>query len=540
MRLKLSRKILALAAGGALVLVPACAGDGDDGGGGGDGGDDTAAADEPLVVGTTDEFTTIDPAGTYDLPGWGLLYNIGETLLSIPPGGSEVEPDLAEKCDYTAPTTYECTLRDGAQWSDGSPLTSADVKHTFDRMLAINDPQGPASLYVDSLESVDTPDDTTVVFNLKFEDATWPARLTTGGATIVPSSFPADALQDNEPEKLVFSGPYKLSEFDPTQQIVLEPNENYTGNRQLSNAGVLIQPMESENLLRTAVEQGDVHVAYRSMNPTILGDLEENGAENGVQVVNGDGSEIMYVAFHNKRAPFDKKEVRQAVAALLDRQVIASEVYNDTRSPLYSMVPDAYAGHVPVFKEVFGEKPDPDRARQLLEDAGVEIPVKATLWYQSERYGEASADMFNEIKRQLEDSGLFEIALDTTGWEQYQLDYDDGAYDAYQLGWFPDFPDADNYLSPFYSTNNFISKTGYGFSNPTADELLQEELSTVESADRMPIFGELQQLGADEVPLIPLIQADQVAAVREGVTGVEDTFDASTIFRYWLVSPPTE
>ena len=80
----------------------------------------------------------------------------------------------------------------------------------------------------------------------------------------------------------------------------------------------------------------------------------------------------------------------------------------------------------------------------------------------------------------------------------------------------------------------------YGFSNPTADRLLKEELSTVEPEDRLPIFGELQRLGADEVPLIPLIQADQVAAVREGVTGVEDTFDASTIFRYWLVSPPAE
>lgn len=538
MRHKLSRKVLALAAGGALVLVPACGGNGEDESQGG--GGDTAATDQPLIVGATDEFTTVDPAGTYDLPGWGLLYNIGETLLSIPPGGAEPEPDLAEKCDFTGETTYECTIRDGAKWSDDKPVTSADVKHTFDRMLGIADPQGPSSLYVDSLDSVDTPDEKTVVFNLKFEDATWPARLTTGGATIVPQSFPADELQDNDPEKLIFSGPYKLAEFDPTQQIVLEPNENYTGDRQLANGGVLIQPMESENLLRTAIEQGDIHVAYRSLNPTILGDLQEKGADKGVQVVNGDGSEIMYLVFHNKRPPFDKKEVRQAVAALLDRQVIASEVYNDTRSPLYSMVPEAYQGHVPAFKEVFGEKPDPDRARKLLQQAGVDIPVKATFWYQAERYGEASADMFAEIKRQLEADGLFEITLDTTGWEQYQLDYDAEAYDAYQLGWFPDFPDADNYLSPFYSTNNFISKKGYGFSNPTADRLLKEELSTVEPEDRLPIFGELQRLGADEVPLIPLIQADQVAAVREGVTGVEDTFDASTIFRYWLVSPPAE
>src|SRR5690606_15643577 len=268
---------------------------------GGSGGGDQPDKKAPLVFGTTEAFGTVDPAGSYDMPGWQLLYNTAQTLLTIPPGGTTPEPDAAEKCEFTDPTTYTCTLKKDLVFSDGSPLTSADVKFSFDRMLKIADPNGPSSIFADQLESTEAPDPQTVVFHLKFADATWPYRLATGAASIVPDEkYPADKLQPMGDDTIIGSGPYKITKYDPSQQIVLEPNENYKGDKKLANGQVLIQVYKDEASLKTAVESGDVHVAYRTLTPTLLADLEKNGASKGVRVVKGEGTGIQYLTFNTK------------------------------------------------------------------------------------------------------------------------------------------------------------------------------------------------------------------------------------------------
>ncbi|MBE1610616.1 ABC transporter substrate-binding protein [Actinopolymorpha pittospori] len=533
MRPSTSRKVLALAAGGTLALaLAACGGQTDDAG---QSGGDQDAGKAPLVFGTTDAFGTVDPAGSYDNPGWEVLYNSAQTLLSIPPGGSEPKPDAAQTCEFTDPKTYTCTLRKDLTFSDGSALTSKDVKFSFDRMLKIADPNGPSSIFADQLDSTEAKDELTAVFHLKFADATWPYRLTTAAASIVPDEkYPADKLQPMSDKNIIGSGPYKVTKYDPSQQIVLDPNENYTGDKKLANGQVLVQIYKDEKSLKAAVESGEVQVAYRTLTPTLLKDLEDNGASKKVKVVRGDGTGIQYVAFNTQKGPFAKKEVRQAAAALLDRKTIASQVYNDTVSPLYTMVPKGLPGHVENFKTVFGEQPDLTKAKSLVQQAGVTTPISAQLWYSPDHYGEASADMFAEIKRQLEDGGLFKIELKSASWEQYKKDYAVGAYDGWQLGWYPDFPDTDNYLSPFYAKNNFIGE-GYGYSNPKMDELLTQEKSATTKDERQKAFEEIQTIAADDVPVIPLWQDSMIAAVRDGVTGVEDTFDPLYTFRFWLV-----
>lgn len=526
------RAVGALLAAGTLAVAAAC------GGGGGD-GSRTGEGKNPLIFGTTDAFGTVDPAGAYDLPGWMMLYNIAQTLVSIPPGQTQPEPDAAKSCEFSDPKTYTCTLRDGLKFSDGSDLTSADVKSTFDRMIKIADPNGPSSIFADQLASTAAPDPKTVVFHLKFADATWPYRLTTGAASIVPDSYDPAKLQPSKVGDIVGSGVYKVTKYDPSQQIVLEPNENYTGDKKLANSKVLIQIYKDEASLKTAVESGDVQVAYRTLTPTLLSDLKKNGASKGVRVVSGAGTGISYLVFNTNKPPFDKPAVRQAVAALLDRDDIASQVYDGTVQPLYSMVPAGLDGHIDAFKDEFGTKPDVDKAKQLLTDAGVQTPITTQFWYNTEHYGEASADMYAEIKRQLESSGLFKVSLKSTSWEQYKKDYAAGAYPAWQLGWYPDFPDPDNYLSPFYATKNFVGP-GYGYSSATADKLLTKEKSTTGKAARKKVFEQIQRLGVTDSPMVPIWQDTMIAAVREGVTGVKDTFDPLYTFRFWLVGAPSD
>ncbi len=534
MRPSTNRRLRALAAGSTLVLALAACGGGSGDGASSSGG--TEANDKaPLVFGTTDAFGTVDPSGSYDNPGWEILYNSAQTLLSIPPGGTDPEPDAAQKCEFSDPKTYTCTMPKGRTFSDGSPLTSKDVKFTFDRMLKIADPNGPSSIFADQLESTEAPNPETVTFHLKIADATWPFRLTTGAASIVPDEkYPADKLQPMKNGNIIGSGIYKVTKYDPSQQIVLEPNEKYAGNKKLANGKVLVQVYKDEASLKSAVESGEVQVAYRSLSPTLLKDLETNGAAKKVKVVKGDGTGIQYLTFNTKKGPFAKKEVRQAAAALIDRAEIASSVYNDTVTPLYTMVPKGLPGHQETFKTTFGEQPDAAKAKSLLQKAGVKTPVSAQLWFSPDHYGEASADMYAEIKRQLEASGLFKIALKSASWEQYKADYAAGAYSGWQLGWYPDFPDTDNYLSPFYATNNFIGD-GYGYSNKKVDQLLTKEKSASDQAERQAAFEEIQAVAVEDVPVIPLWQDSMIAAVREGVTGVEKTFDPLYTFRFWLV-----
>jgi peptide/nickel transport system substrate-binding protein len=533
MRLSRGRKVMALAAGSALALALAACGNN----GGGGSADPTSNAGgelKPLVFGTTDAFGTVDPAGSYDNPGWEMLYNIGQTLLSIPPKESQPEPDAAEKCDFTDPKTYVCTLRAGLKFADGSALDSADVKATFDRMIKIADANGPSSIFADQLATTEATDATTVTFKLKIADTTWPYRLTTAAATIVPEEYAQDKLQESTPETINLSGVYKVQKYDPSQQIILVPNENYQGSKERKNSQVLVQLFKDEASLKTAVESGDVQVAYRSLNPTLVKDLQDNGAGKGVKVVTGDGTGISYLVMNNKKAPFDKKEVRQAVAALIDRSTIATQAYNDTVQPLYTMVPKGMDGHVEAFKDAYGDKPDTAKAKTLLQTAGVTTPVKVQIWYSPDHYGEASADMYQEIERQLEAESLFDVELKTIAWEQYKEQYAAGAFQAFQLGWFPDFPDPDNYLSPFYATNNFIGD-GLGYSDKKADDLLTAEKTEQDAAKRKSIMEELQTYEADVTPIVPIWQDKMIAAVRDGVTGVEDTFDPLYTFRFWLV-----
>ncbi|HEY8454849.1 MAG TPA: ABC transporter substrate-binding protein [Actinopolymorphaceae bacterium] len=525
-----------LVRGLALGIVPllafaACGSDGDS-----ETGETGSEQQVPLIFGTTEQFSEIDPAASYDWPGSMLQINIAQTVLEVPPGGNQPEPEIAESCEFEDPKTYTCKLKTGLKFSDGSTLDSADVKFSMDRMIGIKHPEGPWSIWASSLESVEAPDPQTVIYHLKYADATWPMRLTYPGASIVPEGEYSATEIRKPSEGAIGSGPYKLTKFDPDQEIVLERNEYYKGDKEPIHDTVIIKPYPgSETGLKTAIEEGEIHVAHRTLNSTLIQDLEENGASKGVEVLQGEGTGISYVVFNQTKGPFVEKAVRQAFAYLIDREKIAQDVYNGTVEPLYTMVPSAFEGQYNAFQEVYGEKPDPAKAEQVLRDAGVSTPVKIQLWHDSgDHYGVESADMYQEIERQLESSGLFDVELKSAAWDRYSADYPTGAYQAFQLGWYPDFPDADNYLSPFFETNNFMEK-GQGYSDKQMDQLLAEERSTVELEDRLPIFEQIQKKAAEDVPTLPIWEQKMVVAQRKGVKGVERTIDAANQIRLWLI-----
>ena len=524
--------LVAVTAVAGLVLA-GCAG----GGGETDGG-----GDNTILVGTTDKVTTLDPAGSYDNGSLGVQTQVFPYLVNTDYNSTDVVPDLAESAEFTAPDEYTVTLPEGLKWANGNDLTSSDVKFSFDRNIAIADPNGASSLLY-NLDSVETPDDTTVVFKLKTEnDQIFPQILTSfPGAVVDEESFSADAITPDEDivAANAFGGPYMITSYEFNQTVEYAPNPNYKGLLDAPvNDGVITTVYADSSNLKLAVQEGEVDVAYRSLSPTDIADLSTNDA---VTVHNGPGGEIRYIVFNFNTMPYGAttpeadpakaNAVRQAVASLVDRQAIATQVYKDTYTPLYSFVPDGFAGATTVLKDLYGDGnggPDADKAAQILADAGVTTPVALSLQYNSDdHYGPSSGDEYAMVKDQLEADGLFAVDLQSTEWVQYSKDRTADVYPAYQLGWFPDYSDADNYLTPFFLTNNFL---GNHFSDAEVEQLILDQAVTTDPAERQQKIEDIQARMGELLSTVPLLQGAQVAVSGTGIDGV--VLDASFKFRY--------
>jgi peptide/nickel transport system substrate-binding protein len=523
------------ALGVASLILAGCASGGGDNGGGGD------ASGGDIIVGTTDKVTTLDPAGSYDNGSLAVQTQVFPYLVNTDYNSTDVVPDLAESAEFTSPTEYTVKLPEGLKWANGNDLTSSDVKFSFDRNIKIADPNGASSLLY-NLDSVETPDDTTVVFHLKTEnDQVFPFILTSfPGAIVDDEVFSADAVtpDDDIVKANAFGGPYSISSYDFNKSIEFTPNENYKGLIDApANSSVILSYFAESSNLKLAVQQGDVDVAYRSLSAT---DVEDLSGNDKVQVIDGPGGEIRYIVFNFNTQPYGATTaeadpakalaVRQAVADLIDRDAISEQVYKGTYTPLYSYVPEGFAGATDALKGLYGDGnggPDADKAKATLEAAGVTTPVKLSLQYSPDHYGPSSGDEYALVKSQLEDSGLFEVDLKSTEWVQYSKDRTADVYPAYQLGWFPDYSDADNYLTPFFLKENFL---GNHYDNPEVNDLILQQAVEPDVDTRTADIEKIQELVAQDLSTVPLLQGAQVAVAGTDVKGV--TLDASFKLRF--------
>ncbi|MCR6494175.1 ABC transporter substrate-binding protein [Cellulomonas sp. P24] len=499
----------------------------------------TTAAGSTLLVGTTDKVTAIDPAGSYDNGSFNIETQVFPFLMSFKPGGAELAPDAAQSCKYTSDTVYTCVLRDGLKFANGDPINASTVKFSFDRQIAINDPNGPASL-LGNLESVKAVDDKTVAFTLKTpNDQTFPQVLASPAGPIVDEKvFKADAILDDNAivDAKAFAGPYTITSYKKNELVVLAKNPDYSGIQGTpKNDGITLKYYADSNNLKLDIASGAIDVATRSLTPT---DIESLKTTDGVQVVSGPGGEIRYVVFNMNTMPGNTPEqklaIRKAFAYSIDRQEIATQVYKDTYTPLYSYVPAGLPGAATPFKDIYGTKPDVAAATKELSAAGVSTPVTLDIQYNPDHYGPSSDQEYAAVKRQLEATGLFKVNLQSTEWVTYAKERSKDAYPVYQLGWFPDFSDADNYLTPFFDKGNFLNNH---FENADISALLASERTDSNPTTRAATLEKIQtEMASKYLSTIPLLQGAQVAVARNGVNGVKDTLNASFQFRYSVLS----
>lgn len=536
------RSAIALAGVSAFALT-ACTGPS----GGGGGSTASGNASSVIAYGTTDKVTALDPAGSYDNGSFMVMNQIYSFLLNSKPGGAEPVPDLAESSSFTKPTEFTVKLKSGLKWANGHVLDSKDVKFSFDRQKKINDPNGPASLLT-NIESIAAPDATTVVFTLKkANDQTFPQILTSPAAPIVDDEvFPADKLlSDDEIVKAkAFYGQYVIDSYNKNTLVSLTAWPDYKGVLgKPANAGATIKYYTDQTNMKLDIKGGQIDVANRSLSATDIDDLKK---DSNVKVNVGPGGEMRYIVFNFDTMPFGAKTaeadskkalaVRQAAADLIDRQAISDQVYKGTYLPMWSNVPSGFLGANESFKQAYGDgsgKPSPDKAKQAMTDAGVTTPVTINLQYNPDHYGKSSGDEYAMVKDQLEKTGLFKVNLQSTEWVTYNSASKKDSYPVFQLGWFPDFSDPDNYLTPFFVGGGFMNNH---YSNPNVEALIAQQLVNGDKSAREKQVQEIQNLLAKDISTLPLLQGAQVAVSGNGVKGVDSTLDASFKFRLGVVS----
>lgn len=527
----MNRKTLVLPAlAGLLAPVLAACGGTD---GAGDGG-------KPIVVGVASQIEAtkaapapLDPAQAYDVDAWNVLRSTLQTLMRLPRSGTAPVPEAAESCGFrdTQNEQYRCTLRSGLKFSNGHALTAQDVKFSLDRMRGINNANGPVSL-LSGIDKVEAPSDSEVVFHLKKPDATFPQKLATPAAAIVDSEvYPKTRLYNGF--DVVGSGPYTLKTERSNGRItkaLFTRNPSYKGGEKPKSDKVEMRFFDDSTDMEKALRTGGIDLMNRGLSPTQVKGLE-NSRDSHIVLQEMPGQEIRYLAFNTKDPAVSDKAVRQAMAQLINRSQLVRDVYSYTGDPLYSIVPTGLTGHINSFFTKYGN-PSVSAARKTLQQAHINTPVKFTLTYTTGHYGSSTVKEFRTLQRQLNQSKLFDVDVKgIDGWQQFRTDSTAGKYTAYGMGWFPDFPDADNYIAPFVGKGNFLNSPYR--STKIESQVIPETRQQTDRNAAAAGFKQAQDTFADDVPLLPLWQGKQYVAARDDVTGVEWALNSSSSLQMW-------
>ncbi|HZU86176.1 MAG TPA: ABC transporter substrate-binding protein [Anaerolineaceae bacterium] len=214
-------------------------------------------------------------------------------------------------------------------------------------------------------------------------------------------------------------------------------------------------------------------------------------------------------------------ELRQAIAAAIDREALVDRVFEGRNIPAYHMVPASYPYATEPFLDAYGTR-DLQKSIDILTSLGytAEKPFEFDLWYPPEHYGTTTADVFQVLKEQLEETGLMKVNLQSQNWAEYVDSFVAGELPMFMLGWFPDFMDPDTWLTPFASCLQ-SPDNGVNYCNPEMDDLLTRAASSSDPAEREALYKQIGELYATEVPTIPLFFEPEFITSRVGVQGIK-------------------
>jgi peptide/nickel transport system substrate-binding protein len=409
-----------------------------------------------------------------------------------------VQPQLAERWEIPDRLTYIFHLRHGASFHDGRPLTSRDVKWTFDSLLQgkIRTTKAAAYRLVDSIE---TPDDFTVIFHLKEPFATLLWNLSDGAIGVVPYGS-ADEVASHP----IGSGPFRFVSAEQDKEVVIERNNNYWGDKpNLQRVRFAVVPDTTTRALE--LRKGSADIAINALTGDLVAALER---EPKLGVLRDSGTVFSYVAFNLTDPILQDRRVRQAVAYAVDRRSIIHYLMHDFARLAYSILPPeswAYNGDVPHYDH------DPARARQLLEQAGHPAVNGVRFHLTMKTSTEESTRLLAAVlQQQLREVG---IVLDIRTFEvaTFLSDVTSGAYQVHSLRWAGGNEDQDIFEYVFHSAK-FAPHGGNRthYANARVDALIDQARGELDLSKRKALYAEIQQILALDLPYIDLWYQDNV------------------------------
>ncbi len=499
-------------------------------GGGGDAG--TGSGGGTVIVGLRSDLAGINPL-TYTDQYTGEIINYAlYTPLIQYDEALKVKPHLAESWELTADTGVIFTLRTDVKWHDGRPVTVEDVKFTFDLAKDPATASGIGSVFLSEVDRAEIVDSTHIRFHFAkahaqaLEDFWWapvPKHLLQN----VSAAEMKNAPFNRQP---IGSGPFKLSEWQANQRIVLVPNPDYPqslGGPAVADRVVLRIIPEAPTML-TELKTGGVHVDI----PLLPDQLPQVKSDPSLQLFSFQGRTVYYIGWNNQRPPFTSATVRRALALGLNRQEIIDVLLSGEGAVATSTVPPKH----PLYPANVQPVPfDQQQAMQLLEQEGwrdsngdgirdkAGKPFRFTLLSTDNSLNRAVAEM---VQAQLRKIGV-DAQLRAMEFQTMRTQHVARDFDAVFTSWVLDnFQMAAAPMALLHSKNAAVkgSANRSSVSLPGLDRAIEQASAATDEAQARAAWAQITEILNREQPLTFMYWLNELAAANRSVQSV--TMDA--------------
>jgi len=465
-----------------------------------------------LRVGLDVDADSLDPRLTKNTSGFRMKELAFNGLVAINPDYSPVA-DLAEKWDNPDDKTWVFHLRPGVKFHDGSELTAADVKFTYESVLdqAFN---SPFRAFYLSVDKVDATDKNTVTFTLK---APFAPFLSYMDLAIVPEAA-VQKLGKDFGTKPVGTGPFKVDRWASGDTIELSANDSFYGGRaNLDRVRVKVVPDNSGRVV--GLESGDLDFVQSPVSPQDVARVQSAGK---LKVERTPAAGYTYINLNCADPILADKKVRQALSHLVNKQQIIDTIYKGIGKPANGpIVPGmwAYSADVPAYDY------NPSKASQLLDDAGwkpgasdgirVKDGQKLSLTVRTHSEDPDRKQLIQVLQSEFQKVGI-EASTNTVEFPAFFQDVQDGKYQVGVIGWL-------NLSDPDRATFRQFTVDGtanYGkYKNDQVDKLLKDARTTLDQAKAKTMYADAVKQIVDDAPYIFVQYQEYIAMYSPKVQG---------------------
>ncbi|WP_330986052.1 MULTISPECIES: ABC transporter substrate-binding protein [Enterobacterales] len=487
------------------------------------------AEKQELVRNNGNEPATLDPHRVESDVEGNIIRDIFEGLVSVNQDGS-IAPRLADKWEQKDNTVWTFHLRPGITWSDGTAITAQDVVWSWQRLV---DPKTlspyasyPGSMHIVNAEEIAEGKKSPDTLGVKaLDDNTLQVTLTQPNAVFLSMldhyvMVPIDPVLVKrfgekwiQPEHIVTSGAYKLSQWVVNERIVAERNPKYWDNEHTVINKVTYLPINSEASDVNRYKAGEIDIVY-TLPINQFAQLKKTlGSEVNVSPQLATG----YYQFNTTKAPFNDARVRLALNMGLDKDIIAGKVLGQGQRPAW-LVSQPEIGGVKLNEPEYASWPREKRlaeAKKLLAEAGFgeNHPLSFNLLYNTseslKRVAIAASSMW---KKNL---GV-EAKLQNQEWKTMLDTMHTGNFDVVRYSWIADYDDASSFLNNFRTGD---SQNTAKYSNKDFDNALLEASKATDVAKRGEYYQKAEDILAKDVPTIPVYHYVRTHLVKPWVGG---------------------